>query len=155
MWLSLGLAGSVAKEDQGGQWKPTLSEASLPEGDPHPGRGYSGLYMWWWASKTLCPYMKLNQEGHSLKSERNDMWQSAAMCIGQVDLKLVLIMFMRPRHSISSAEVILCLMTLGEGNCFHCDCTDITMKSGNMIRGVRSFSVYWTRLNWASSILCY
>lgn len=35
-----------------------------------------------------------------------------------------------------------------EGNCFHCDCSDITMKSGNMIRDVRSFSLYWTQLEW-------
>lgn len=43
--LSLGLAGSVAEEDAGGQRKPSLSEASLPEGDPHPGRGHPRLHM--------------------------------------------------------------------------------------------------------------
>lgn len=53
--LSLGLAGSVAEEDAGGQWKPSLSEASLPEGDPHPGRGHPRLHMWWWASHGSYP----------------------------------------------------------------------------------------------------
>lgn len=48
--LSPGLAGSLAEEDAGGQWEPSLSEASLPEGDPHPGRGHPRLHMWRWAS---------------------------------------------------------------------------------------------------------
>lgn len=49
--LSLGLAGPVAEEDAGGQWKPSLSEASLSEGDPHPGRGHPRLHLWRWASQ--------------------------------------------------------------------------------------------------------
>ena len=48
--LSPGLAGSVAEEDASGQRKPSLSEARLPEGDPHPGRGHPRLHMWRWAS---------------------------------------------------------------------------------------------------------
>lgn len=53
--LSLGLAGSVAEEDTGGQRKPSLSEAGLPEGDPHPGRGHPRLHMWRWASHGSYP----------------------------------------------------------------------------------------------------
>lgn len=72
MWLSLGLAGSVAKKDQGGQWKPSLPEAGLPEGDPHPGRGHSGLYMWRW----VLTGSFITQEKRSLEPETNDTWQS-------------------------------------------------------------------------------
>lgn len=46
VWLSLGMAGPVAEENQGGEWKSQMPEACLPEGNPHTGRGYAWLHLW-------------------------------------------------------------------------------------------------------------